>query len=516
MSLMDKAGGQGLASPGQGRRSKAKAVRRSVSAPARAMREFIAPQFSQRIFNIVDYGASPNNKHASIVTRAFARAIAACAKAGGGRVLVPAGNWLCGPIHLRSNIELHLAKDAILRFSAEPSDYLPQVFVRWGGQECFNYSPFIYARDCNNVAITGAGTLLGQGDQWTNWQKLEARAHAELNQMAIDGVPVEERRFGGEARPLRPQLILAINCSSVLFEGFTIAQGGPQWTVHAAYGQDIIVRGLKIRATDMPNNVGIVIDSCKHALIEDCQLDTGDDCIALKSGLNEEGWRVGKPTENVIVRRIRATSGHGGITIGSEMSGGVRNVLVHDCHYDGPSAGIRMKASRGRGGVVEDIVVHDVTMGRIAGDAIQITTEHSAFNQPDGTSPTFRNIKIRNVTCQSAETAVRMIGLSDSPLREITLANLTITAREGLHCSAINGLHLLNVHITPSTGPVLSLKDSQRVVIDGLSGVQASGVFLDLRGRQTREICLKSNSAVRVRPVILLGIDVPKDAIVHE
>ena len=151
-------------------------------------------------------------------------------------------------------------------------------------------------------------------------------------------------------------------------------------------------------------------------------------------------------------------------------------------------------------------------MGRIPGDAIQITTEHSAFIQPDGTSPTFRNIQIRDITCQSADTAVRMIGLADSPLREISLANVTITAREGLHCSAINGLNLRNVHIKPTGGPVLSLKDSQRVVIDGLNGVQASGVFLDLRGRQTRDICLKSDATVRVRPVILLGIVEPRDA----
>jgi polygalacturonase len=480
------------------------------------MRRIRPPRFPQRTFDITDYGACPNNVKANVVSQAFALAIAACAKAGGGRVLVPAGNWLSGAIHLRSNVELHLAKGAELRFSTESSDYLPPVFVRWGGQECFNYSPFIYARDCTNIAITGAGTIVGQGDHWVAWPKPELRAHAELNQMAVDGVPVEDRRFGDDTRPLRPQLILAINCTGVLMEGVTIAQGGPQWTLHAAYCQDIIIRGLEIRADAMPNNVGIVIDSCSDALIEDCTIHTGDDCIALKSGLNEDGWRVGKPTENVTVRRVRATSGHGGITIGSEMSGGVRNVLVHDCHYDGPSAGIRLKASRGRGGVVEDILVHDIVMGQIPGDAIQITTEHSAFVQPDGKSPTFRNIQIRNVTCQSAETAVRMIGLADSPLREISLANVTITAREGLHCSAINGLKLLEVHITPSSGPVLSLKDSQRVLIDGLNGVQTGGVFLDLRGRQTREICLKSNSAVRVRPVILLGIDVPRDALVHE
>jgi polygalacturonase len=198
------------------------------------------------------------------------------------------------------------------------------------------------------------------------------------------------------------------------------------------------------------------------------------------------------------------------------MSGGVRNVFVHDCHYDGPSAGIRMKACRGRGGVVEDISVQDITMGRIAGDAIQLTTEYPSFVSPNGAAPVFRNIRIRNVACEHANTAARMVGLSDSLLRQVTLEDLTITANEGLHCASANDLRLVNVRITPTSGPILSLRDSQRVLIEGINTAGGTNVFLDLRGRQTRDIRLRGETPNHARPAIVLGVDVPKDALVHE
>jgi hypothetical protein len=199
------------------------------------------------------------------------------------------------------------------------------------------------------------------------------------------------------------------------------------------------------------------------------------------------------------------------------MSGGVRNVFVHDCAYDGPSAGIRMKAARGRGGVVEDILFDSITMGRIDGDAIQLTTEYPSFVQPAGRPPVFRNIQIRNVDCRDAKTAARMIGLSDSALRNILLQNVTITADEGLKCTSCSALHLVNVRITPRSGPVLSVRDSQEVLIHGLNHAPGASVFLDLRGRQTRDIRLRrGQTSAALRPTVVLGVDVPKDALVHE
>jgi hypothetical protein len=273
---------------------------------------------------------------------------------------------------------------------------------------------------------------------------------------------------------------------------------------------------VRVIAPDGPNNDGIIVDSSSNVLVEDCDLHTHDDCIALKSGLNEEGQRLGRPTENVVVRRIRATAGHGGITIGSDMSGGVRNVFVHDCHYDGPTAGIRMKAARGRGGVVENVVVQDITMGRIPGDAIQLTTEFPSFVLSAGQPPTFRNIHIRNVRCEHADTAGRMIGLADNALRDIRLENVNIGCDEGLYCACASEIRLVNVRITPARGPVLALKDSQDVLIHGLHNNNGASVFLDLRGRQTRNIRLEGEANDHARPAIVLGVDVPRDALVHE
>jgi polygalacturonase len=474
----------------------------------------VAPKFPARVVDIRSHGAACDGRIDCTV--AIADAIAACAQAGGGRVLVPAGTWLTGPIHLKSNINLHLAAGATLRFSDDPGQYLPPVFVRWGGQECFNYSPLIYARDCTNIAISGPGTLLGQGRAWWNWEKRQEQARARLYEMVLAGVPVEERQFGSQQNPLRPQLIQPINCTNILLEDFTVAEGGPLWTVHLAYCNNVIVRRLRIH-TEGPNVDGIAIDSSQNVLIEECDLHTTADCLTLKSGMNEDGLRIGRPTENVEIRQVRVTAGTGAISIGSDMSGGVRNVLVHDCSYDGPGAGIRLKAARGRGGVVEDICFKDIRMGRIDGDAIQLTTEYPSFVQPAGKAPVFRNIQFRNIVCADARTAARMIGLPDSALRNILLQDVTIRADEGLKCSSCAALRLMNVRITPRSGPVLSVRDSHEVLIHGLNHADSASVFLDLRGNLTRDIRLqRGTSSASFRPSVLLGIDVPKDALVHE
>src|SRR5439155_14854423 len=215
---------------------------------------------------------------------------------------------------------------------------------------------------------------------------------------------------------------------------------------------DVILRRVRIIAPDGPNNDGIVVDSTSHVLIEDCDLHTANDCIALKSGMDEDPPGAVRPTENVVVRRIRGTQGRSGIAIGSEMSGGIRNVLVHDCHFDGPRAGILVKAARGRGGIVEDLSLQDITMGRITGAAIELDTDYTSFILPNGMPPTFRNIRIANVTCADAKTAVRMVGQADHALRSITLENVQVNSGQGLVCAAAQGINLLNVSITPRTG----------------------------------------------------------------
>src|SRR5262245_5044993 len=288
------------------------------------LRRIVPPQFPDRQFDITRYGAIGDGQ--TNCTAAFREAIAQCHKAGGGTVIVPAGTFLTGPIHLKSNVELRLAKDAEVKFSDRFEDYLPPVFVRVGGVELYNYSPLIYARDCQNIAITGPGRLNGNAKAWWDWSRRETK---EFFEQGARGVPVEQRVFGTTAAAIRPSFVSFVNCRNVLFEGFTIGSG-PNWTIHPVYCENVIVRRVQVN-TDGPNNDGIDPDSCRDVLIEHCTFSTGDDCVVLKSGYNEDGWRVGRPTENVIMRYCTSRRGHGGLVIGSEMSGGVRNVYMHDC-----------------------------------------------------------------------------------------------------------------------------------------------------------------------------------------
>lgn len=496
------------------RRAKSRVVKRSIPIPGDTQ-IVTAPTFPDRIVDIRNHGAVPGGN--INCTIAIAGAIAACADRGGGRVIVPAGTWLTGPIHLKSNIELHLSEGAELVFTDNPDDYLPTVFVRWQGQECFNYSPLIYARGCENVAITGTGRLKGSGEAWWRWEKLEQLSGQRLYRMVLDNVEVADRRFGSPDQPLRPQFINFIDCQNILLDGFSITEAGPFWSIHIAYGRNVTVQNLRVDTPVGPNTNAIVIDSTRDVVIQDCQLATSDDCVALKSGLNEDGWRVGKPTENVVVRRVRCTRGDGAISLGSEMSGGIRNVRIHDCSCDGVNVGIRMKAARGRGGVVEDVEFRDMEMGRINGDAIHITTEYSSFVSPDGRPPVFRDIEIRNVRCNDARIAAHMIGLADSALQNLTLENISIVASEGLFCTSGNGIKLIDVTIEPRKGPALNVRDSQDVTISGLNIKDSESVFLDLRGRKTRNIRLVGeNSNRHVRPAVVLGVDVPHDAVLQE
>jgi len=425
------------------------------------------PVFPKRVVNIRDHGAVSGGK--TLCTAAIKQAIEACSKAGGGRVLVPAGTWLTGAVHLKSNIELHLEKDAVLLFSTDPKDYLPVVFTRWAGFECYNYSPLVYARDCENIAITGQGTLAGQGKPWWGWLERQNDMAALLLDYGRRGVPVADRVFGTPDKPLRPQFISPINCRNVLIEGISL-DAGPFWTIQCIYCENVIVRGVTVQNAGPPkgpNNDGINLDSCRNALVEYCTLDTGDDCICLKSGLNEDGWRVGRPTENVVIRYCLTKRGHGGAVIGSDMSGDVRHVLVHDCVYDGTLYGVRLKSARGRGGVVEDVWVRGITMKNILGSAVLINTFYKAWAvTSEGKAPLFRRIHIQNVSCEGARAAVEITGLPEQSIENVTLERLSISAKTGLTATDVNGLVMSNVNIKAASGPPLQMKNCRNVVQD--------------------------------------------------
>ncbi|MCX6874017.1 MAG: glycoside hydrolase family 28 protein [Verrucomicrobia bacterium] len=365
------------------------------------------PVFPDRSFNLTDYGAKADGTTKN--TEAFRKAITACNAAGGGTVVVPRGKWLTGAVHLKSNVNLQLEEGAEIHFSDDPKDYLPAVMVRYAGIECMNYSPLFYARDCTNIAITGRGSVYGHGQKWWQWSKkgtsAEAQTFKRLDQMISAKVPAAERLMPTAAdEGFRPQFIQPIHCTNVLLEGITVAAPGPFWTVQFVYCQNIIARDLTIRTQGGPNTDGINVDSSRNVLIEDNLIDAGDDCICLKSGRDADGRRVGCPTENGVVRNCKTLAGHGGVVIGSETGGGLRNVWAHDCDFTGTDIGIRIKTMRGRGGIVENLYFQDLTMNRVD-YGIHITMfYHQTPQEPiSERTPTFRNFRFKNIRLRDCD-----------------------------------------------------------------------------------------------------------------
>jgi polygalacturonase len=392
-----------------------------------------APSFPNRVFSILDHGAKGDGTTKS--TAAIAQAIQACAEAGGGRVLVPAGRFLTGAIHLKSNVELHVAEGATLLFSTDPADY-PIVFTRWEGMELMNYSPLVYAYKQKNIALTGVGTLDGQADgaHWWAWKgpwdgtvdhgwregmPNQRPARARLFELAEKNVPVEQRVFG-EGSYLRPAFVQPYDCENVLIEGVKL-RGAPFWVVHPVLCRNIIVRKLDIMSHG-PNTDGCDPESCNSMLIEDCTFDTGDDCIAVKSGRNADGRRLATPTQDVFIRRCRFKEGHGGITVGSEISGGVRNVFADDCHIDSPNLwyAIRFKNNALRGGRLENFYYRNLTVGQVGRAAITCD-----FNYEEGAKgpfkPVLRNIVIENLRAENAVRVLDSQGLPGAPVQGIHL-----------------------------------------------------------------------------------------------
>ena len=394
-----------------------------------------APVFSKRDFEITRYGAASG---AADCTEAIARAISECSQAGGGRVVVPAGVWLTGAIHLRSNVELYLAAGATLLFSRDPRHYLPLVYTRWEGTECLNYSPFVYADGQSNLAITGAGTLDGQADceHWWPWRGLADCGWAKgqpsqeeprklLMQMGEEDVPLNNRKFG-EGFYLRPSFIQPVRSRNVLIEGVTIVNS-PMFEIHPVMCSNIVVRNVKIDSHG-PNNDGCDPDSCTDVLIENCVFDTGNDCVAVKAGRNHDGRRVGIPSENIVIRGCRMKDGHGGITIGSDMSGSVRNVFAENCTLDSPNLNeaMRFKTNAMRGGVIENIFFRNLSIGQVADAVLHIDFFYE--EGPNGPErPVVRNIQIRDVTAKQAKYALYVRGFPNDPVRDISLEHCAFT-----------------------------------------------------------------------------------------
>lgn len=413
-----------------------------------------APEFPKRELSIAAFGAKaggPDN------TDAIRKAIKACSAKGGGRVVVPPGEWHTGAIHLESNVDLHVSEGATLVFSADPKKYLPLVFTRWEGVELMNYSPLIYAFEKENVAVTGKGTLDGSAtwDTWWAWNDKKTRptrqkaARDRLIEMAEKGVPVAERVFG-EGSFLRPNFIQPYRCKNVLIEGVKIIRS-PMWEVHPVLSQNVIVRDLTIE-THGPNNDGVDPESCRDVLIERCLIDVGDDCIAIKSGRNADGRRVGVPSENIVVRKCTMKDGHGGVVIGSEISGGTRNVFIDDCDMDSPNLdrALRFKSNAARGGLLESVFMRNVRVGKVAEAVLTIDLLYEEGAR-GSFPPTVRNVSLENVTSTASPRVLYVRGFPGATIDGLRFSDCRFSGVEEAEVlSGAGSVVFRNVTIEPA------------------------------------------------------------------
>ncbi len=400
-----------------------------------AMPAIAVPDFSRaKRFSIIDFGAVPNNQ--AQTTLAIARAIEAAHKAGGGSVVVPKGEWLTGKIHLKSNVNLHLDKDAILLFSGNPSDYLPAVHSTWEGMECYNYSPLIYAYQCKNVAITGEGTVKAQMDTWKVWfarPKPHMESIKRLYNLAITYTPVEQRQMVNDTAHLRPQFIQFNRCENVLLEGIAI-KDSPFWTIHPYLCKNVVVRKVNVYAHGH-NNDGIDPEMSQNVLIENCVFDQGDDAVAIKSGRNPEGWRLKTPSKNIVIRNCTVKNGHQLVAIGSELSGGIENVFIENCEViDGAKLFhlLFIKTNERMGGYVKNIYVNHVKSGKIDQGILGIETD--VLYQWRNLVPThekrltpIQNVLLNDVSATDVKFISRILGQKELPIKHIQLKNVHAT-----------------------------------------------------------------------------------------
>jgi polygalacturonase len=383
------------------------------------------PHFPGRFFPVTRFGAVGDG--VTMNTTAFAAAISACSRSGGGHVIVPPGQFLTGAIHLLSDVNLHVEEGATILFSQDPTDYLPVVFTRWQGIELMNYSPPIYAYGQRNIAVTGAGTLNGQADanHWWNWKPLENADFTTLEAMSDAGVPVSQRVFGS-GHFLPPQMIQPFLCDTVLLEGVTVINS-PFWHLNPNLCRNVTVDGLTISSTG-PNTDGCDPESCAGVVIRNVTFDTGDDCIAIKAGRDSDGRRVNVPCRDVVIERCNFANGHGGITIGSEMTGGVQNVYARDLTMNSANlqAGHRIKTNTLRGGFVLNTNVYRITATTVGGPLLLIQGTYNG--QTGNFPPTVDGITLRDWTVDSCAGLWSIVGASATdPIGTATLEDLTIT-----------------------------------------------------------------------------------------
>ena len=389
----------------------------------------VVPVFPERDYPITDFGAKPDGAKC---TEAIKDAIASCSRAGGGRVVFPKGTWVTGAIHLKSGVDLHLDDGAVVAFTDDPADY-PVVHTTWEGVECLNYSPLVFAYGCTNVAITGGGLLRPKMDRWRSWfDRPPAHMYATecLYHWCSTNAPMTARDVTAiRGSHVRPHLLQINRCQNVLLDGFRVRES-PFWTIHLYLSRDCVVRNLKTYAHGH-NNDGVDVDMSQDVLIENCSFDQGDDGIVLKAGRNRDAWRLNTPTERIVVRNCDLNNSHSLLGIGSELSGGIRDVWMHDCRVGATYRGLNIKTNRRRGGFVENVYLENCQIGEVI-NVVNIATDvlyqWAKFPDYELRYTAISNINVRGLSVSKAETAVKLKGDWHLPPKDIRLQDISVGA----------------------------------------------------------------------------------------
>jgi len=487
------------------------------------------PVFRKDTFNILRYGAY--NDGISLNTESINAAITDCSNKGGGVVLIPEGLWLTGPIELKSNVNLHLKRAAILLFTPDKSQY-PLVEGSYEGKRVARNQSPLWAVNAENIALTGNGVIDGNGDVWRAVNKSQLTTEAWALKVASGGVLDKEQTtwypsqqfkdavtqnksmlltgtkkpsdFSGMKDFLRPNLMVFTNCNKILLEGL-VFQNSAAWCLHPLLCTNLTISRVTTKnPAYAQNGDGMDIESCSNFRIEGCTLDVGDDAICIKSGKDEEGRKRGKPTQNGIIRNNIIYKGHGGIVIGSEMSGGARNIFVEDCSFMGTDKGLRFKSTRGRGGVVERIYARNLFMKDIEHEAVffdlfyfvKFATDGARDNRPvagEGT-PVFRNMEFENIICNGAEKGIFVRGLPEMPVQDITIKNSTFHTRIGAELTDAKGITLENVTINCEKSPVIRIENGNTITFDDIRYPANTSTLIDISGSNSSQIVIRKSN----------------------
>jgi polygalacturonase len=503
------------------------------------------PSFKKDTINITKFGAVADGL--TLNTKAINDAIIACSNKGGGVVMISSGLWLTGPVELKSNVNLYLAKNALLQFTNDLNEY-KLVAGNWEGlAQMRNQSP-VSSTNAVNIAITGYGIIDGNGDAWrmvrkdklneTQWKKLVASGGLQSDDKKT-WYPSEKSLAGsklknpGEITPdktaefynsvkdfLRPNLLVFTNCKKVLLQGVTF-QNSPAWNLHLFLCEDLTVRNVYAKNPPYAQNGdGIDVESCNRVLIEGSTFDVGDDGICVKSGRDEAGRKRGKPTENMIVKNCIVYHAHGGFVIGSEMSGGARNIYVSNCTFIGTDIGLRFKTTRGRGGVVENIFVDGITMKDIVGEAILFDMYYAAqdpvplagekrelpkveFKPVDETTPQFRNFYIKNIVCNGASKAIFVRGLPEMHIKNIVLENMVLQADKGFDIQEASSISFKNIRVlSKETNPVIDVVQCDKMVFDNITYKEGAGLLFRVSGERSGSLTIRDTDASKAEKKI--------------